>query len=108
MAPNSKSRRGGNAADRADDEERLLTAVAQLTEEARILRQSLDELRDDVVWAARQVLAAGEATAPGYLADRQRDPFVPNAELERQRAVANRPETEPPASGPTKQQTLFG
>lgn len=43
----------------AGDIQDLAVAVEQLTEETRLLRQSLDELRDDVVWAARQVLAAG-------------------------------------------------
>jgi len=41
------------------DVQDLAVAVEQLTEETRLLRMSLDELRDDVVWAARQVLAAG-------------------------------------------------
>jgi hypothetical protein len=56
----------------------LAVAVEHLTEEVRILRQSLDELRDDVVWAARQVLAAGESIAPGQLR-RQYDPLAPDA-----------------------------
>jgi hypothetical protein len=55
----------------------LKVAVEQLTEEARLIRMSLDELRDDVVWAARQVLAAGDAVAPGQLR-RQYDPLAPD------------------------------
>lgn len=57
----------------------LAIAVEQLTEETRILRQSLDELRDDVVWAARQVLSAGEAVSPNCLPRRPRDPLAPDA-----------------------------
>ena len=66
----------------AGDIQDLAVAVEQLTEETRLLRMSLDELRDDVVWAARQVLAAGDMVAPGFLSGRQRDPFVPNADLQ--------------------------
>lgn len=43
----------------AGDIQDLAVAAEQLTEETRLLRSSLDELRDDVVWAARQVLSAG-------------------------------------------------
>jgi hypothetical protein len=68
----------------------LAIAVEQLTEETRILRQAIDELRDDVVWAARQVQTAGHTVARGYLSGRQRDPFAPNFELHhRDRPAAN-------------------
>lgn len=43
----------------AGDVQDLAVAIEQLAEEARLLRISLDVLRDDVVWAARQVLATG-------------------------------------------------
>jgi hypothetical protein len=62
----------------AGDVQDLAVAVEQLTEETRLLRMSLDELRDDVVWAARQVLAAGDAVLPGRLR-RQCDPLAPDA-----------------------------
>jgi len=86
----------------------LAVAVEQLTEETRLLRMSLDELRDDVVWAARQVLAAGDTAMPGYLAGRQCDPFVPNSDLADLQDVAcennlaartkhTEPTSEPPA-----------
>lgn len=59
----------------AGDVQDLAVAVEQLTEETRLLRMSLDELRDDVVWAARQALAVGESLAPGQLR-RQYDPLA--------------------------------
>lgn len=55
----------------------LAIAVEQLTEETRLLRQALDELRDDVVWAARQVVATGYQ-GPGTPAPDPRDPLAPD------------------------------
>lgn len=69
-----------NAGDMLD----LTVAVEQLTEETRLLRMSLDELRDDVVWAARQTLASGDAFAPGQLR-RQYDPLAQDAPDHEQR-----------------------
>lgn len=62
----------------ASDLHDLAISVGQLTEEARILRQAIDELRDDVVWSAREVLAAGDCHAPGHLR-RQYDPLAPDS-----------------------------
>jgi len=56
----------------------LAITVEQLTEETRLLRMSLDEPRDDVVWAARQVLAVGDSIVPGQLR-RQHDPLAPDS-----------------------------
>jgi hypothetical protein len=61
----------------AGDVQDLAVAVEQLTEEARFLRMSLDELRDDVVWAARQVLAAGHDVS-GTATPAHRDPLAPD------------------------------
>lgn len=41
------------------DIQELITVVAQLSEETRLNRIAIDEIRDDIIWAARQVLAAG-------------------------------------------------
>lgn|GEM_PF-6246107 len=57
----------------------LVGAVDQLHEEVRILRQAIDELRDDVVWAARQVLAAGHQVSPSQAPRRPVDPLAPDA-----------------------------
>lgn len=55
----------------------LAVAVEQLTEEARLLRISLDEIRDDVAWAVRQVLATGYQVS-GTPAPEPRDPLAPD------------------------------
>jgi hypothetical protein len=57
----------------------LSIVVTQLTEEVRILRMAVDELRDDVVWAARQVLATGYEVS-GQMPQRPRDPLAPDAD----------------------------
>lgn len=62
-----------------DDVAAIAVAIGQLTEEARLLRISLDELRDDVVWAARQVLAKGYEAA-GVPPPPPRDPLAPDIE----------------------------
>jgi hypothetical protein len=59
------------------DVQDLAVAVEQLTDETRLLRMSLDELRDDVVWAARQVLAAGYQVT-GTAPPAPRDPLAPD------------------------------
>lgn len=63
----------------AGDVQDLAVAVEQLTEEARLLRMALDEIRDDVVWATRQVLAAGYEVS-GTPPPAQRDALAPHAE----------------------------
>jgi hypothetical protein len=65
----------------AGDAQELAVTVAQLTEETRLLRMSLDELRDDVVWAARQVLAAGHEVAPAQVPCKPIDPLAPDADF---------------------------
>jgi len=57
----------------------LSVAVGQLNQEVGLLRRAVDELRDDVIWAARQVLSAGDAVSPGYLSRRPTDPLAPDA-----------------------------
>jgi len=57
----------------------LAVAVEQLTEETRLLRMSLDELRDDVVWAARQILAAGYEVT-GMPVPAPVDPLAPDSD----------------------------
>ena len=59
----------------AGDVQDLAIAVEQLTEEARLLRMSLDELLDDVIWAARQVLTTGYQ-ASGTAAPMPNDAFA--------------------------------
>src|SRR5260370_17637166 len=59
----------------------LSTSVGELHEEVRLLRQAIDELRDDVVWAARQVLNAGHQAAPAEVPLRQVDPLPPDADF---------------------------
>jgi hypothetical protein len=81
LTPKHNSGSLTGVADRRTDRQlaaELSTAVEQLAEEVRILRMAVDELRDDVVWAARQVLAAG------YDVARERppkpvDPLAPDA-----------------------------
>lgn len=58
------------------DVQDLAVAVEQLTEETRLLRMSLDEIRDDVVWATRQVLASGYQVS-GTPPPDPRDPLAP-------------------------------
>ncbi len=70
--PPRKSSDPGEASD-------LSIAVEQLAEEVRVLRQAVDELRDDVVWAARQVLGAGYE-ASGQPPPRPVDPLAPDAD----------------------------
>lgn len=70
----------------AGDIQDLAVAVEQLTEETRLLRMSLDELRDDVIWAARQVLATGYQAA-GTSPPAPRDPLAPDATISKQNAV---------------------
>ncbi len=55
----------------------LAVVVRELVEEARLLRMSLDELRDDVIWAARQVLATGYQIS-GTPPPAPRDPLAPD------------------------------
>lgn len=62
----------------AGDVQDLAVAVEQLTEVCRLLQTSVDELRDDVVWAARQALAVGDSLVPGHLR-RPYDPLAPDA-----------------------------
>lgn len=62
----------------AGDVQDLAVAVEQLTEEVRLLRTAVDELRDDAIWAARQALAVGDSLVPGHLR-RQYDPLVPDS-----------------------------
>lgn len=57
----------------------LAISVTQLTEEVRILRMAIDELRDDVVWAARQVLTTGYQVS-GKPPPPPRDPLAPDAD----------------------------
>ena len=64
----------------AGDIQDLAIAVEQLTEETRLLRISLDELRDDVVWAARQVLATGYEVT-GTPPPAPRDALAPDADV---------------------------
>lgn len=66
------------------DVQDLAIAVEQLTEEARTLSQSIHELRDDIVWAARQILAACEFT--GTSPPRPIDPLAPDADLQSSRS----------------------
>lgn len=73
------------------DVQDLAVAAEQLTEACRLLQTSVDELRDDVVWAARQVLAAGDAASPGQRR-RQYDPLAPDAEA----SVTVGPSSPPP------------
>ncbi|HEX3659368.1 MAG TPA: hypothetical protein VHV55_26505 [Pirellulales bacterium] len=61
----------------AGDIQDLAIAVEQLHEETRLLRMAIDELRDDVVWAARQVLATGYHAA-GMPPPPPRDPLAPD------------------------------
>jgi hypothetical protein len=70
-----------SAAQRRSDNGELSVAVAQLSEEVRVLRQAVDELRDDVVWAARQVLGAGYEAA-GQSPPRPVDPLAPDADYQ--------------------------
>ena len=67
----------------AGDVRDLAVAVEQLKEETRLLRTSLDELRDDVVWAVRQVLAAGHQSSGTSPAAPRDPPFgEPTVDLE--------------------------
>lgn len=70
------AKRKVNESETAD---KLSSAVAQLTEEVRILRTAVDELRDDVVWAARQVLVTGYQ-ASGQQPPVPVDPLAPDAD----------------------------
>lgn len=69
----------------AGDIQDLAVAVEQLTEETRTLRQSIDDLRDDVVWAARQCLAAGYEVM-GKPPPAPVDPLAPDADLHQPQA----------------------
>lgn len=68
-----------SATNHRSKESELTVAVTQLSEEARVLRMAVDELRDDVVWAARQVLAAGYEVS-GQPPPRPVDPLAPDAD----------------------------
>lgn len=72
------------------DVQDLAVAVEQLTEETRLLRMSLDEIRDDVVWATRQVLATGYRVS-GTSAPEPCDPLAPDMRpaAPRQRATSS-------------------
>jgi hypothetical protein len=59
----------------------LSKSVSQLHEEVRLLRMAIDELRDDVVWVARQVLNAGHQAAPAEVSLRPVDPLAPDADF---------------------------
>jgi hypothetical protein len=65
----------------AGDIAALSTTVGQLHEEVRLLRMAIDELRDDVVWAARQVLISGHQVAPAEVPLTPVDPLAPDADF---------------------------
>jgi hypothetical protein len=71
----------------------LAVAVEQLTEETRLLRMSLDEMRDDVVWATRQVLAAGYQIS-GTPPPAPHDPLAPDAHLPESQTASHPPTME--------------
>jgi hypothetical protein len=75
------SRVAERKANRRDKATELSIAVTQLSEEVRILRMAVDELRDDVVWAARQVLAAGYEVS-GQPSPQPVDPLAPDADYQ--------------------------
>jgi hypothetical protein len=77
----------------------LSVAVEQLHEEIRILRTAIDELRDDVVWAARQVLAAGYDLNPSEMPVRPLDPLAPDAEQRYRPATVMNSQQSPESSG---------
>ena len=81
MAASKASRRG--------EAKELPVAVVQLSEEVRVLRQAVDELRDDVVWAARQVLAAGYEVSE-QPPPRPVDPLAPDADCQPDRTAVQR------------------
>ena len=70
-----------SATHRRSEANELSVAVTQLSEEVRVLRQAVDELRDDVVWAARQVLATGYEVS-GQQPPRPVDPLAPDADYQ--------------------------
>jgi hypothetical protein len=76
----------------------LHVAVDQLREEIRILRTAIDEMRDDVVWAARQVLSTGYDLIPEGMPVRPLDPLAPDAELHYRPATGMNPQHSPESS----------
>ena len=69
----------------------LSVPVDQLREELRVLRIAIDELRDDVVWAARQVLSAGYEVAPSQMPRRPLDPLAPDADYQYRMPASRQP-----------------
>jgi hypothetical protein len=62
------------SADNASESSDLIAAVGELTDEINVLRQALDELRDDVMWTVRNALSP--SGAPMQLTSIPLDPTV--------------------------------
>jgi hypothetical protein len=68
MAKNSKNQ------DTIGDSQELAIAIEQLTDELRAALQSIDELRDDVVWAVRNLIGNLPPQPPTILSSMPADP----------------------------------
>jgi hypothetical protein len=84
----------------AETASELAAAVERLTDEVHVLRQAVDDLREELLWELRQLRSGAESKPPFRLASMPLDPLAPDFH-QRVNAIDPRTLAESPPAEPT-------